>query len=381
MNQELKQNGFYYANFLKSVDGENRLAFIVLFRIDSYLCLDITPTEELVNVDQGLIEHIREWRSLISGAISDGSIESPEAKEKFAKLNIIRPGVFECLFYVDGLEQRLTLTSAFNKISANLESKGFRPLLGQVITNTIFSGLLLDFQETEKVQVVNVDEISVLKKEKADSFFDRHSSILLRLLIIGMLLMIIIGYMFSPSKDNKKGYSDNNYQQQLNTEQSLTLEHEKRIADSISQAELKIQDSIDKANKYELDSIQAEANRALERVLAKEEKRKAEMRKSSPYMTEYSSDFPLEFVVPGCPNYVQGALNSSGCVLILYYAKSGQTSWREFPGTESVSRGMMDNTFHFFGRKGWKYAYSWGGGNTRPIRLNPINVKQTWSVQ
>ncbi len=380
MDQGLKQNGFYYANFLKSVDGENRLTFLVVFRVGDYLCMDITPSEESVVVDQGLIEHIKEWKSLIVEAIKDGSIDSEEAKEKFAKCEQLSTGVLEGVFKAGSLYQKLTLTSAFNKISASLESKGFRPLLGKEVVNTIFSGLLLDFQETEILNYKTIVEklspkntqaelakpTNQFEKNATESFFEKYSTYILPSLIVGMLILLFVYLIFS-SKSSK--YSDNDYAKAA------------AIADSVVQDLVLNQDSIIQASKYYEDSIAAEANKARERILGEQEARKAEMRKTSSYMEEYSEDFPFEYHVPSCPNQAETSLPSGKCWLVLYYAKPGNQNWQEVGGTIVGVKAGIDNTFHFFGKKGWKYAYSWDAGNSRPIKLKPINVKQTWSAQ
>lgn len=124
----------------------------------------------------------------------------------------------------------------------------------------------------------------------------------------------------------------------------------------------------------------SEINR--KKVLAEQEKKSAEMRKTSPYMEEYYPDFPLKYQVPICPSASKDDLfTHNSCVLIVYYAKPGQSTWTEInAGTYILMKGKIDATFHFYGKKGWKYAYSWDGGNTKPFRLTPINVKKTWNV-
>jgi hypothetical protein len=394
MNKELKQNGFYYANFLKIVDGENRQAFIVVFIIEDYVCLDITPTEEQVKVDTGLIEHIKKWKSFIKEAIKDGSIESQEAKEKFAKLNTIRNGVYEGVFSVSGLDQKLILTSAFHEISASLESKGFRPLLGKEITNTIFSGLSLNFQEIDMIQVVKVDENpninnahyeslkSAIETETItkETFFDKYGIIIMTSLVILMFIWLFSVLFISNSSENKN--SENNMNQLSINQQSVSEKDKIKMVDSISLIlKMAAQDSINQATKHYEDSLNQEVAKARERILAEQEKNNAELRKTSIYMDEYSEDFPLEYNVPSCPNQLQGSTPAVKCWLVVYYAKPGNQNWQEVGGTIIAIKGGIDNTFHFFGRKGWKYAYSWDAGNTRPIKLKPVNVKRNWNTQ
>jgi hypothetical protein len=117
-------------------------------------------------------------------------------------------------------------------------------------------------------------------------------------------------------------------------------------------------------------------------ILARQEKEKKELIKTSLFMFEISAEFPSEYQVPNPRNKLDGSPSSGDFFLTLFYAKPGNQTWQEIGLVSYVNiKGNTDSEYHFYGKKGWKYAYSWNRGLDKPIKLVAVNVKNKWKVE
>ncbi len=161
-------------------------------------------------------------------------------------------------------------------------------------------------------------------------------------------------------------------------------EKQDRINERLKESAKKVQDSIsqvEQAEKRKLDSINME--NLEKKILEDLEKQNEERKKKSRIMFEYSNEFPMKYQIPNCPFQDERTIPStpsSNCNLTFYYAEPGAKNWeREIPTFEFVSLLQAPNR-PFYGKVGWKYAYSWAGDNSRPIQLRALNEKQVWPI-
>ena len=196
-------------------------------------------------------------------------------------------------------------------------------------------------------------------KNTRANLLNLHQVIFIRFLILAFITAL-----------NSCGISDSKKQ-----------ERGKKIQDSISQEEQAEKKKIDSIDAEEMKQKQIEMENLEKKILADIEKQTAERKKTCRFMFDSSKEFPMKYQIPKCPFQDERTTPSSRCDLAFYYARPGAKNWeKEIPTLEFVNL-MTHPNMPFYGKEGWKYAFSWDGDNSRPIQLRALNEKQVWPIE
>lgn len=111
---------------------------------------------------------------------------------------------------------------------------------------------------------------------------------------------------------------------------------------------------------------------------------------------QYSIPNPKNLFVPDDYNYRYNKQNyklNEGYKFCIYYCPPNSKKWfLDFSQGLSMELAIVlsqnsETKLKFYGKKGYKYAYSWLGEDSKPIKLNPVNEaniitgESNWQVE